>query len=83
LFIDVSQLDEDGRAPIDQFLSQNRTNYGSVLIYPLSTEDARQDALNYSRHDQTDYFVADQNVILHPLTLRRLHATTSMSLGRC
>ena len=72
LFIDVSQLDEDGRAPIDQFLSQHRPNYASALVYSSSTEDARQDALNYAHHNQTDYFVADQNVVLHPLALRRL-----------
>lgn len=73
LFIDVSQLDEDGRVPIDQFLSLHRPNYGNVLVYSSSIEHAHQDALNYARHNQTDYFVADQNVILHPRTLKRLH----------
>ena len=78
LFIDVSRLDVDGHALIDDFLSLHRPNYGSVLVYSSLTDDARQDALNYARFNDTDYFVADQNVILHPLTLRRLHATVWM-----
>jgi hypothetical protein len=73
LFIDVSRLDADGLALIDDFLSLHRPNYGSVLVHSSSTDDARQDALNYARLNETDYFTADQNVILHPLTLRRLH----------
>jgi len=73
LFIDVSQLGKDGQALIDQFLARHRKNYGSMLVHCSSTNDARQDALNYARFNETDYFTADQNVILHSLTLRRLH----------
>jgi hypothetical protein len=73
LFIDVSRVDADGLALIDNFLSLHRPNYGSVLVYSSSKDEARQDALNYARFNETDYFTADQNAILHPRTLRRLH----------
>jgi hypothetical protein len=74
LFLDVSQLHTQDQTLVHEFSYQDKHNYDSVFINCRSITNLGLSAVNYSRHHRTNYFFIEQNVILHPRTLQRLHA---------
>jgi hypothetical protein len=72
LFLDISAFASAGSRTIQDFLEQHGHEYRSIHT-DYDRSDTRQQSINYAIAHHTDYFLVDQNVILHPRTLKRLH----------
>jgi Glycosyl transferases group 1 len=71
LFVGANALDEHCRTSLRRFLDSHGCYYRKVIIE--TREDCRARSIEYSIETKTHYFWSDQNVILHPHTLKRLY----------
>jgi SAM-dependent methyltransferase len=73
LFADISKIGAKGSEVFHNFMAEHRSEYKSVIVNDQPTIGVRQRSIRYCETNLTDYFWIDQNVIIHPNTLRRLH----------
>jgi hypothetical protein len=73
LFCDISKLSAKGKDLFREFLAQPGGEYRNVLVNDQTLADIRQQSVRYAITSHTDYLSIDENIIIHPKTLRRLH----------
>lgn len=72
LFIALNKVDDFCNRSLTHFLNRHGPAYNNITVKSLSS-DIRLSSIRYALANSTHYFTMDQNVILHPHALTRLH----------
>ena len=73
LYADISKTGANGKEIFHKFLTHHRSEYKNVIVNDQQLPDIRKQSIGYCAANLTDYFSIDENIIIHPKTLRRLH----------
>ena len=73
LFVDCFHLGALGKESFREFVAQYGGEYKRIVVVDDLLPDIKRQAVRYCATNSADYFSIDENVVLHPKTLRRLH----------